>query len=173
MQPLAIIFLSSQSKRLLAVSYKSIRCALGVNANAVEREMKEKVLTRQFFISYNNMKLYEHVRDACIFNRRAQINYTAGYVCFLGPFDQSENGRLSNCTWQNQYLSASLIDRTAVHDLRANNFFLSFADIQHRGHTVQHTVSRVLGRYFAKAMRKQKAEIDGILFMSLSLIYIC
>ena len=28
------------------------------------------------------MNFYEHVRDAYIFNQGAQINYTAGYICF-------------------------------------------------------------------------------------------
>lgn len=55
----------------LAVSYKSICCALGANANAVEREMREKIMTRWFFILYDNINFYEHVRDARIFNQAA------------------------------------------------------------------------------------------------------
>ncbi len=47
------------------------------------------------------MNFYEYVRDACIFNQGAQINYTTGYICFLGPYEQSEDERASNCTWQN------------------------------------------------------------------------
>ncbi len=85
----------------LTVSYESIRRAFAANADAVEREMKKKVLTRRFFISYDNMNFYEYVRDACIFNQGAQINYTAGYICFLGPSEQYENGHSSDCTWQN------------------------------------------------------------------------
>ncbi len=157
----------------LTVSYESIRRTLAANANAVEREMKEKVLTRRFFISYDNINFYEHVRDARIFNQGAQINYTTGYICFLGLSEQYENGHPSDCTWQNQYLSSSLIDRTAVNALHADDFHLSSADIRHKGKAVRYMVSGVLGRYFAKAMRKQKVEIDGILFMSSLLIYIC
>lgn len=157
----------------LAVSYKSIRRALGANANAVEREMREKIMTRRFFILYDNMNFYEHVRDARIFNQGAQINYTVGYICFLGPYEQSEDECTSDCIWQNQYLSASLIDHTAANALCADNFLLSLADRQLRGDAVRHTISRVLGRYFAKTMRKQKVELNGMLFMSLLLIHIC
>lgn len=38
---------------------------------------------------------------------------------------------------------------------------------------MRHTISGVLGRYFAKAMRKQKVELDGMLFMSFLIIHIC
>ncbi len=157
----------------LTVSYESICRTLATNANAIEREMKEKVLTRQFFISYDYMNFYEHMRDAHIFNPGAQINYTAGYICFLGPFEQYENGHPSDCTWQNQYLSSSVIDRTAVNALHADDFHLLSADIWHRREAVRHMISGVLGRYFAKAMCKQKVEIDGIPFMLLLLIHIC
>lgn len=52
----------------LLVSYESIRRALAANANAVEAELREKVQKYRFFISYDNMNFYEHVRDARIFN---------------------------------------------------------------------------------------------------------
>lgn len=142
------------------VSYESIRRALAANANAVEAEMREKVRTHRFFISYDNMNFYEHVRDARMFNQGAQVNYTAGYVCFMRPLNQSADGD-SSYTWQNQYLSANLIDRAAVNDLSAEDFTLSSSDLDHRGDAVRHTVSEVIGRYFAKAMCKQKILIDG------------
>ncbi len=52
----------------ILVSYESIRRALAANANVVEAKMREKVQTRRFFISYDNMNFYEHVRTARIFN---------------------------------------------------------------------------------------------------------
>ncbi len=55
----------------LAVSYKSICRTFGANANAVEREMREKIMTRWFFILYNNMNFYEQMHDTHIFNQRA------------------------------------------------------------------------------------------------------
>lgn len=66
----------------LAISYKSICCTFGANANAMKKEMREKIMTHHFFILYNNMNFYEHVHNTCIFNQGAQINYTAGYICF-------------------------------------------------------------------------------------------
>ncbi len=82
----------------LAVSYKSISRAFGANAKAMEREMREKIMTCQFFILYNNMNFYEHICNAYIFNQRAQINYTIGYIYFLGLYEQSEDERILNCT---------------------------------------------------------------------------
>ncbi len=67
----------------------------------------------------------------------------------------------------------SLIDHTAVNTLCADDFLFSPADRELRGDAVRHTISGVLGRYFAKAMRKQKVELDGMLFMSFLIIYIC
>lgn len=52
----------------LTVSYKSIYHALSTNANTDKREIREKILTQQFFISYNNMNFYKYVRDVYIFN---------------------------------------------------------------------------------------------------------
>ena len=140
----------------LLVSYESIRRALTSNAGAVEAQLREKVQKYRFFISYDNMNFYEHVRDARMSNRGAQINYSAGYICFIKPTDGVSNPR-----WQNQYLSASLVDHTEVKYLRADDFILSSSDLRHQGAAVQHTISQVLGRYFATAMRKQKIEVNG------------
>ena len=65
-------------------------------------------------------------------------------------------------SWHKQYLSASLIDRAAVNKLSAKDFILSDADRLHRTAAIRHTMSEVLGRYFAKAMRNQKIELDGM-----------
>ncbi len=91
----------------------------------------------------------------------------------MGPYEQSEDECTSDCIWQNQYLSTRLIDCIAVIALCANDFLLSLADRQLRGNTVRYTISGVLSHYFAKAMRKQKVELDGMLFMSFLIIYIC
>ena len=55
----------------LAISYESICYTFGANVNVVEKKMREKILTRQFFILYNNMNFYKHIRDTYIFNQRA------------------------------------------------------------------------------------------------------
>lgn len=51
-------------------------------------------------------------------------------------------------------------------------FFLP-AGKQLRGNTVQYTISRVLSYYFAKALHKQKIELDNMLFILILLIHIC
>lgn len=56
----------------LAVFYKSTCRVFGINANTADREMREKIMTHQFFILYNMIiNFYEHMRDICIFNQRA------------------------------------------------------------------------------------------------------
>ena len=55
----------------LAIFYKSIYCAFHINANTMEREIREKVMTYWLFIFYNNMNFYEYLHNTCIFNQRA------------------------------------------------------------------------------------------------------
>lgn len=85
----------------LAVSYKSICYALGVNTNIIKRGIREKIMIQQFFILYNNINFYEYIYDTSIFNQKARINYIVGYISFFGPYEQSENEYTSNCIWQN------------------------------------------------------------------------
>ena len=59
------------------VSYESICQALVANANIIRAEMRKKVRLHRFFILYDNMNFYKHMRNTCIFNYGAQINYTA------------------------------------------------------------------------------------------------
>ncbi len=145
----------------------------GANTNAVEREIRKKIMTCQFFISYDNRNFYEHLCDACKFNQGAKINYIAGYIYFLSLYEQSEDGRTLDCIWQNQYLSASLIDRTTVNALYANDFLLLLADRQLKRDTMRYIISGVWGCYFAKATCKQNVKLDIMLFMLFFIIHIC
>ena len=77
----------------LLVLYKSIYCALTSNAGAVEAQLREKVQKYRFFISYNNMNFFEHMRNAQMSNRGAQINYTARFICFIKPTNGVSNPR--------------------------------------------------------------------------------
>lgn len=70
----------------LTISYKYICYTLNTNTNIVKREMRKKIMIYWFFISYNNINIYEHMCDTHIFNQRAQINFTIGYIYFLGPY---------------------------------------------------------------------------------------
>lgn len=94
-------------------------------------------------------------------------------MCFFSLYDSSEDEHTLDCTWQNQYLSASLIDCTTVNILCANKFFFLLADKQLRRNTVRHTISGVLCHCFAKTIHKQKVELDDMLFISLLILYIC
>lgn len=83
----------------LAISYKSICHAFSANANAVQREMRKKIIIHWFFILLNNMNFSEYVYDTCRFNQGAQINNTVGYICFLGLYEQSEDKHTLDCIW--------------------------------------------------------------------------
>lgn len=90
------------------------------------------------------------MRDTCIFNQRAKINHTVGYICFLSFYEQSEDEHTLDCIWRNQYLSASLIDCITVNTFCVNEFFFSLVDKQLRRNTVKHTICEVFGSLFCK-----------------------
>lgn len=71
----------------LAISYKSICRTFGANTNAVEREMRKKIMTHRIFILYDNINFYAYMYNACIFNGRVKINYIVGYIYLLGPYE--------------------------------------------------------------------------------------
>lgn len=49
--------------------------------------IEERVKTQQFFISYNNMNFYKHVRSQCLYNKDHFHNYIVGDVCFINAPD--------------------------------------------------------------------------------------
>lgn len=110
----------------LLVLYESIRRAFTSNADAVEAQLREKVQKYWFFILYDNMNFYKYIHNTQMSNREAQINYTIGYISFIKPI----NG-VSNPRWQNQYLSATLVDYTEVKYLYADDFIFSSSDFYH------------------------------------------
>ena len=102
------------------------------------------------------MNFYKHVRNARIFNCGAQINYIAGYIYFIDfPRSSGASGddSLDLDSWHKQYLSISLIDCTTANTLSAKDFIFLDVDCLHRATTRRHTMSEVLGCYFAKAIR--------------------
>ena len=127
--------------------------------------MRKKVQLRCFFILDDNINFYKHVRDACIFNSRAYINYVAGYKCFMNfPHFSGALGDdfLDLDFWHKQYLSASSIDCAAVNKFKIKNFMFLNADCLHMAIAIQHLISKVLGHYFAKMTQNQKIELNHI-----------
>lgn len=141
----------------LIVSYESIRRGLNVNAKAVMDTIVDKIRTSRFFISYDNMNIYENTRDQRIHNRSALMNYTAGYICFMktpGSMDGSGD------TWAERYIDSDPIDRKLVNDLTCDDFDLDEEDISHRSAAVRYSISEVLSQFFHTAMQKQKNSQD-------------
>lgn len=94
------------------------------NATAVKELIPEKTLTKRSFISYDSMNYYEHVRDQRLFNKSEQVNYTAGYLCFMTtPSSETEID-----SWQESYLCADQIDRRLVNELKDEDFAQDMKD---------------------------------------------
>lgn len=67
----------------LCVSYETICIALKENTKEVELKIRDMVWHNRFFISFNNMNFYKYTRDQHLYNKRHQLNYTAGYICLM------------------------------------------------------------------------------------------
>ncbi len=66
-------------------------------------EIAEKTRFYNFFILYNNINFYEHVRDQRLHNQSAIVYYTTRYICFM---KNPEEGR---CDDPQPYYSLSHI----------------------------------------------------------------
>lgn len=138
----------------------------------MEVEIRKKVGLHYFLILYDNINFHKHLRNTYIFNCRAQINYTARCIYFLDFLHFSRvsgDNSLDFNFWHKQYFSATSIDPTVVNKLGAKSFI--FLDMEHfyKAAAIQHIISEVIGRYFAKDMQNQKTELNGMQFKNLYL----
>lgn len=115
-------------------------------------EIVNKTRFHCFFISYDNMNFYEHVRDQRLHNRSAIVNYTAGYICLMKT---SEEGREDD-TWLERYIDSTQIDRRLVNAITNEDFDLTQRDHDHRSAANRYILSEVLGQYFSGSMYKQE-----------------
>lgn len=84
----------------MIVLYESIWRNLQLNAKAVIEKIVNKTRFHYFFILYDNMNFYEHVRDQQLYNWSALVNYTAKYICFIKT---AEEGKEDD-TWLEWYI---------------------------------------------------------------------
>lgn len=140
----------------LLVSYETIRRALKVNAVAIKELAKRRILEERFFISYDNMNFYEHIRDQRLHNKGHQVNYTAGYLCFM-PTDNSN----PETSWEDRYLDANQVNYNAVNDLTMEDFVLGPEVIKHCARSVQYILSNIFARHFPRSLFKQKVMRNG------------
>lgn len=111
----------------IIVSYESIRRGLQVNAKAVMEEIANKTRFHRFYISYDNINFYEHVRDQRLHNWSAIVNYTAVYICFMKT---PEEGREDD-TWLERYIDSTQIDQRLVNDVVNKDFNLTQTNHDH------------------------------------------
>lgn len=64
--------------------------------------------------------------------------------------------------WHKQYLLASLIDCVIINKFSAKDLIFLDVNCLYRAVAIQHTMSEIPGRYFAKAIQNQKIELNGI-----------
>lgn len=140
------------------VAYETIRSALTKNAEAVLAELKKRVWKERFFVSFDNMNIYEKRRDERLHNKPVQVAYTAGYVCFMHSEHSGEEA-----TWDECYLNANQVDYDAVNQLTGDDFAISDDDLEHYARSARYIMSKVLDEYFPTSTRKQKTKRNGLL----------
>ena len=96
------------------ILYESFCRSLHSNAKAIMNSIIEKMRFQRFFISYNNMNIYENVCNQRVLNCGTLLNYITRYICFI---------KINNCikdgadSWKKQYINNSQIDWKLVNDL--------------------------------------------------------
>ncbi len=136
----------------IIVSYELIWRRLQVNAKAIMEEITKKTRFNRFFILYDNMNFYEHIRNQRLHNRSAIVNYTAGYLYFMKT---PKEGREDN-TWLECYIDSTEIDRRLVNTVVNENFDFTQTDHDHWSAANRYIFSEVLSQYFSRSMHKQK-----------------
>ena len=85
------LFASNTAKRYvevlhrlgLSISYETVVWALRQNREVSLKQLREEILQRRFFVSFDNMNFFRNVRGQCMHNHSHQVNYTAGFVCIM------------------------------------------------------------------------------------------
>ena len=98
-----------------------------VNAKAIIEEIANKTRFHHFFILYDNMNFYEHVRDQRLHNRSAIINSTTRYIRFIKT---PKEGRKDN-SWLERYIDSTQINQRLVNDNVNNDFDFTQTDHDH------------------------------------------
>lgn len=90
------------------------------------------------------MNFYKKVRDQQMYNQAHQVNYTAGYVCFMKG---------------NGYLYNSTLDYNAVNCLTPADFLHGPSETLYYLASVKYMLSHVMEQYFRKQMWYQKINV--------------
>ncbi|MCJ1342648.1 hypothetical protein MMC31_000835 [Peltigera leucophlebia] len=126
------------------VSGETICRSLQYNATAIVELLKDLVANEAFFVLYDNMNFYEKVREQRMYNQNHQVNYTAGYICFMKG---------------NEYLYSSSVDYSAVNSFEPEDFLPDDSALKHHCESAQYILSNIFEQYFSKQLRHQKQKI--------------
>ena len=103
--------------------------------------LAERTQKERFFISYDNLNFYKNVRDQRSYNRAHQVNYTAGYVLFMG---------------KDSHLPAGSINYTLALEAD-NSLLLPNEDLEaYNIRAASYNLGKTLHRYCRNAMDSQR-----------------
>lgn len=106
--------------------------------------LAERTQKERFFISYDNLNFYKHVRDQRSHNRAHQVNYTAGYVLFMN---------------QDTHLPASSVDHTMALNVEGSEL-LPYSELEEYSiQSAEYNIGKTLQRYCRNSMDFQKGEL--------------
>lgn len=86
-----------------------------------------KTRLHYFFITYNNINFYDHVRDQQLHNQSTLVNYTGRYIYFIKIPEESRE----NNTWLERYINFTQINQRLINDVANEVFDLTQIDHSH------------------------------------------
>ena len=126
----------------LSISYESIVHTLRRLAKQAAFDLRKWAAScPAFFISFDNLNFYAHVRDQRLLNRNQMINYTAGYIA-INPWTRAKD-----------MFPSSAVDYTKMQSLNADTFLLSDSEHGHMRRSFQGLVSATLHKYCEDSLR--------------------
>lgn len=127
------------------VSYEGVTGVLRSNAIATEEKLRERAQNERFLLSFDNLNFYRSKRDQTSMNRAHIVNYTAGYVTFMG---------------NRPHIARDSVDHKAVNQLTFDDLRLSSEAVRCHREAARALACRLLKKYLPTAFHAQRTR-DG------------
>lgn len=126
-------------ERYVLTSYSNL--SPRATAKTAMKVLAERTHNQRFFISYDNLNFYKHVRDQRSHNRAHQVNYTAGYILFM-------NG--------DKHRPVASIDHASCLDVTSNDLLPNKESEEYNTQAAEFNIGKTLKQYCHNAMACQK-----------------
>jgi len=136
----------------MTVSYETVTQALRGNSEGSHAKLIPLVNTSYFFISFDNMNLYQNIWDQHQHNRGHQVNYTAGYVYIMDCCNEHSNQLRVSCGCG--FLPGDSIDHLLAMQRSYSDFDLMGPASNYLKEVNVHLFGTSLERYFGWTMFK-------------------